>query len=67
MHSARVEERLMLLFLQTLCPASIRSHPKYIPDRVKRFTGEASPMDPWPSERIVDEVDDVGPIDEGVM
>jgi len=32
-------------------PASVRSHPKYVPDRVMRITGEASPMDPWPREQ----------------
>lgn len=37
--------------IQSLCPSSVRSHPKYIPDRVKRFTGEASVMDPWPTEK----------------
>jgi hemoglobin-like flavoprotein len=37
--------------IQSLCPASVRSHPKYVPDRVQRFTGEASVMDPWPSDK----------------
>jgi len=33
-------------------PASIRSHPKYKPDRILRFTGEASVSDPWPSQLL---------------
>eukprot|EP00960_Hanusia_phi_P029716 748121-Hanusia_phi.AAC.2 len=23
--------------------------PRYVPDRILRFTGDASPSDPWPS------------------
>ncbi len=34
--------------IQTLEPASIRADKKYVPDRVLRFPGEASPSDPWP-------------------
>eukprot|EP00282_Hemiselmis_andersenii_P023993 CAMPEP_0172001742 /NCGR_PEP_ID=MMETSP1041-20130122/3034_1 /TAXON_ID=464988 /ORGANISM="Hemiselmis andersenii, Strain CCMP439" /LENGTH=1380 /DNA_ID=CAMNT_0012655407 /DNA_START=13 /DNA_END=4155 /DNA_ORIENTATION=+ len=43
--------------IQVLCPSSIRTHPKYVPDRVIRFTGDASPMDPWPSNKVEDEED----------
>lgn len=38
--------------VQDLEPASIRSDPKYVADRILRFTGEASDKDPWPSKTI---------------
>jgi len=34
--------------IQVLEPASVRADPKYVPDRIMRFTGEASEHDPWP-------------------
>jgi len=40
--------------IQELEPASIRSDPKYQPDRILRFTGEASASDPWPSSTITE-------------
>jgi len=36
--------------VQQQMPASHRAHPRYIPDRILRFTGVASPHDPWPRE-----------------
>jgi len=36
--------------IQVLEPASIRADSRYVPDRIMRFTGEASEHDPWPSE-----------------
>jgi hemoglobin-like flavoprotein len=36
--------------IQVIEPASIRNSPYYVPDRILRFTGEASPNDPWPVE-----------------
>jgi len=41
--------------IQELELASIRSDPKYKPDRILRFTGEASPNDPWPSQTVSDD------------
>lgn len=47
--------------IQLKQPASMRAHEKYIPDRVIRYAGEASPNDPWPlegeEEEIIEEVD----------
>jgi len=34
--------------LQVLEPASVRADPRYIPDRIMRYTGEANENDPWP-------------------
>jgi hemoglobin-like flavoprotein len=36
--------------IQVIEPASVRNSPYYVPDRILRFTGEASPNDPWPVE-----------------
>jgi len=38
--------------VQVLEPASVRAQVKYVPDRVLRFPGEASPLDPWPVDPI---------------
>lgn len=45
--------------IQVILSSSVRTHPKYVPDRVKRFTGEASPMDPWPTNKP-EELDEPG-------
>uniref|UniRef100_A0A7S1DKS7 Globin domain-containing protein n=2 Tax=Hemiselmis andersenii TaxID=464988 RepID=A0A7S1DKS7_HEMAN len=50
--------------IQSLCPSTVRSHPKYVPDRVQRFTGEASVMDPWPSAKVEEEEVDDGNRDD---
>ena len=53
--------------VQILCPSKVRVHPKYVPDRVVRYTGDASPHDPWPSNKPVEE-EYVEPIeDEGCV
>mmetsp|Transcript_34262 Transcript_34262/g.84266 ORF Transcript_34262/g.84266 Transcript_34262/m.84266 type:complete len:959 (+) Transcript_34262:1476-4352(+) len=49
--------------VQARMPSSIRVDEKYIPDRILRFTGESSPMDPWPSSRN-DNVEDLS-VQEG--
>lgn len=36
--------------IQVFQDCAVRSHPKYVPDRVIRFPGDASPTDPWPSD-----------------
>eukprot|EP00281_Chroomonas_sp_CCMP1168_P028632 CAMPEP_0206255438 /NCGR_PEP_ID=MMETSP0047_2-20121206/24246_1 /ASSEMBLY_ACC=CAM_ASM_000192 /TAXON_ID=195065 /ORGANISM="Chroomonas mesostigmatica_cf, Strain CCMP1168" /LENGTH=552 /DNA_ID=CAMNT_0053681835 /DNA_START=1 /DNA_END=1659 /DNA_ORIENTATION=- len=35
--------------IQMMEPASVRNGRFYMPDRILRFTGEASPQDPWPA------------------
>ena len=35
---------------QVLENASVRMHPKYVPDRIIRYSGSTLPTDPWPVE-----------------
>ena len=44
--------------IQVLEPGWIRSDPKYVPDRILRFTGDSSEKDPWPSQTINDDPHD---------
>jgi len=43
--------------IQVFCCASIRQHDKYVPDRIRRYTGEASPLDPW-DEGLDEEIEE---------
>jgi len=36
--------------LQVVVPASRREQVRYVPDRIQRYAGPASPMDPWPMD-----------------
>mmetsp|Transcript_34266 Transcript_34266/g.84301 ORF Transcript_34266/g.84301 Transcript_34266/m.84301 type:complete len:238 (-) Transcript_34266:99-812(-) len=43
--------------IQVIEPASVRNSPYYVPDRIVRFTGDASPSDPWPKKQQNDEAE----------